>query len=125
MVCEKDGGVFASKDFPTFDGFVFETQGDLSAEKSLDGTPPMTAEGKKNLLDAVADGKGFVGCHCASDTFHSPGPGTRRRTRDKVDPYIAMLGGEFIVHGAQQKANLDDRRSQMAGPQGRQGHRDQ
>src|SRR5262245_38588670 len=31
--CEKDGRVFESKDFPTFDGFVFETQGDLLAEK--------------------------------------------------------------------------------------------
>src|SRR5436309_1870239 len=25
---------------------------------------------------------------------------------DKIDPYIAMLGGEFIVHGDQQKANM-------------------
>ncbi len=106
VVCEKDGDVFTSKDFPTFDGFVFETQGDLSSEKSLDGSGPITADGKKALLEAVASGKAFVGCHCASDTFHSPGPGDATQPRDKVDPYIAMLGGEFIVHGAQQKAPL-------------------
>ncbi len=106
VVCEKDGDVFTSKDFPTFDGFVFETQGDLLSEKSQDGSKPMTAEGKKALLEAVASGKGFVGSHCASDTFHSPGPGNATQPRDKVDPYIAMLGGEFITHGAQQKARL-------------------
>src|SRR5262249_3230214 len=41
-------------------------------------------------------GKGFVGTHCASDTFHGRG--------DTVDPYIQMLGGEFISHGSQQVA---------------------
>jgi uncharacterized protein len=106
VVCEKDGRIFLSKDFPTFDGFVFETQGDLLAEKSLDGAPPMTVDGKKALLDAVAGGKGFVGCHCASDTFHSKGEAFQTQPRDQVDPYIAMLGGEFIRHGAQQAAPL-------------------
>src|SRR5438445_347187 len=52
VICEKDGRVFLSKDFPTFDGFVFETQGDLLAEKSQDGSPPMTEDGKKALLAA-------------------------------------------------------------------------
>ncbi len=106
VVCEKDGRVFLSSEFPKFDGFVFETQGDLSAERSQDGSPAMPAEGKKALIQAVADGKGFVGSHCASDTFHSPGPRDRNQERDKLDPYIAMLGGEFIVHGRQQKAYM-------------------
>jgi type 1 glutamine amidotransferase len=104
VVCEKDGRVFLSKEFPKFDGFVFETQGDLCAEKCRDGSPPMPAEGKKALLNAVAAGKGFAGCHCASDTFHSAGSRFKNQERDKLDPYIAMLGGEFIRHGRQQKA---------------------
>src|SRR5579862_9107323 len=104
VVCEKDGRIFESKDFPKFDGFVFETQGNLLAEKSQDGSPPMSEAGKKALLAAVAAGKGWVGCHCASDTFHSPGPGNQNQEPDKIDPYIKMVGGEFIVHGAQQKA---------------------
>ena len=105
--CEKDGAIFTSKEFPTFDGFVFETTGDLTAAKGTDNTPPMSAEGKKNLLDAVANGKGFVGCHCASDTFHSKGDRHKTQTHDQLDPYIAMLGGEFIIHGAQQKDKLE------------------
>jgi type 1 glutamine amidotransferase len=106
VVCEKDGRVFLSDEFPGFDGFVFETQGNLLAEKSRDGTPPMTLDGKKRLLDAVAAGKGFVGCHCASDTFHSKGPRGENQPAGKRDPYIAMVGGEFISHGAQQKATM-------------------
>lgn len=104
--CEKDGRIFESQDFPTFDGFVFETQGDLLAEKCQDSSPPMSATGKAALLAAVAAGKGFIGCHCASDTFHSPGPGNQNQEPDKIDPYIKMLGGEFIVHGAQQRATM-------------------
>src|SRR4051794_25401574 len=69
VVCEKDGRVFLSKDFGTFDGFLFETQGDVTAAESKDGAPPMPPEGKRALLEAVHGGKGFAGCHCASDTF--------------------------------------------------------
>ncbi len=103
VVCEKDGRVFVSEEFPKFDGFLFETQGNLSAEKSVDGQPPMPPEGKKALLEAIKAGKGFVGCHCASDTFHSPGEAFKNQESDQIDPYIAMLGGEFIRHGEQQK----------------------
>lgn len=104
VVCEKDGRIFLSKDFSTFDGFVFQTQGNLLAEKSRDDSPPMQPEGKKALLNAIASGKGFIGCHCASDTFHSKGPRNQNQAQEKIDPYIQMLGGEFIRHGRQQKA---------------------
>jgi type 1 glutamine amidotransferase len=106
VVCEKDGRVFLSNDFAKFDGFLFETQGDLGTETSKDNTPPVPPEGKKALLDAVAAGKGFVGCHCASDTYHSQGGRWEGQDRNKLDPYIAMLGGEFIVHGDQQEAGM-------------------
>jgi type 1 glutamine amidotransferase len=95
--CTKDGRVFVPEEIAKYDAFLFETTGDLTKEGG-DKNPPMPVEGKKALLDAVASGKGFVGTHCASDTFHSHG--------DQIDPYIAMLGGEFITHGAQQKARL-------------------
>lgn len=104
VVCEKDGRVFLSKEFPGFDGFFFQTQGDLTQEKCRDGSPPMPKDGKKALLDAIAGGKGFAGAHCASDTFHSPGQRGENQERQKLDPYIAMIGGEFIRHGQQQKA---------------------
>ena len=104
--CEKDGRVFVNEDLNQFDAFVFETQGDLGKEKSQDGQPPVPAEGKAALLKVIAGGKGFVGCHCASDTYHSPGPRDKNQEPAQRDPYIQMLGGEFIVHGAQQKAKL-------------------
>jgi type 1 glutamine amidotransferase len=101
--CTKDGRVFVNEDLAKYDAFLFETQGDPTKE-GVDKQPPMPPEGKKALLDAIAGGKGFAGCHCASDTFHSPGDQTKSQTPDSYDPYIAMLGGEFIRHGAQQKA---------------------
>jgi type 1 glutamine amidotransferase len=104
--CEKDGRVFVNDDLSKYDAFLFETQGNLASEKSRDGTPPVPPEGKKKFLEAVASGKGFVGCHCASDTYHSKGPSDANQPADQIDPYIAMVGGEFIVHGAQMKAKL-------------------
>jgi type 1 glutamine amidotransferase len=109
VTCEKDGRVFLSDTLKDYDGFLFETQGNLSKEKSQDGQPPMPAEGKQRLLKAIADGKGFVGCHCASDTFHSPGHYKHtweNDPRDKVDPYIQMVGGEFARHGEQQESTM-------------------
>jgi type 1 glutamine amidotransferase len=78
----------------------------VTAEKSTDGSPPMPKEGKKALLDAIAGGKGFVGSHCASDTFHSKGDTRKNQDPRDVDPYIRMLGGEFISHGEQQKSTM-------------------
>jgi type 1 glutamine amidotransferase len=103
VTCTKDGRVFLPETLRKYDAFLFETQGDLT-KLGVDKEPPMLPEGKRALLKAIAGGKGFVGCHCASDTFHSEGPRGRNQEPVKRDPYIQMLGGEFIVHGAQQKA---------------------
>ncbi len=101
--CTKDGRVFVNEDLNHYDAFLFETQGDLEQE-GLDRQPAMPPEGKRAFLQAIANGKGFVGSHCASDTFHSRGNRAGAQKHDELDPYIAMLGGEFIRHGAQQKA---------------------
>ena len=103
VVCSKDGTIFDG-DIDQFDCFAFFTCGNLCDPKSTDGFPPMTPAGKQKLLDAVAGGKGFVGFHSASDSFHSKG--AQYETQTVLDPYIAMLGGEFIVHGRQQKATM-------------------
>jgi type 1 glutamine amidotransferase len=105
VVCTKDGRVFLEESLAKFDAFLFETQGDPTRE-GLDKQPPMPPEGKRELLKAIASGKGFVGCHCASDTFNSAGESSREQPREALDPYIAMLGGEFVSHGPQQKARL-------------------
>jgi type 1 glutamine amidotransferase len=102
VVCTKDGRVFDG-DLDQYDAIAFYTSGVLT-EPNKAKTPPMTPEGKKRLLQAIADGKGFVGFHSATDSFHSKGP--RDQNQTEVDPYIAMIGGEFIVHGAQQEATI-------------------
>lgn len=59
----------------------------------------MSKDGKMALLDAIRDGKGFLGMHCATDTFHGHA--------GELDPYIEMIGGEFNAHGKPQKAKLE------------------
>lgn len=60
-----------------FDGVFFaNTTGNL-------GIPDVRA-----FLDWIAAGHAFLGAHSASDTYH-----------ESAD-YIAMLGGEFLTHGA-------------------------
>ena len=98
VVASKDGTMFDPDKIGQFDAFVFETTGILTEKGDHNDGPPMSADGKKAFLDAIAGGKGFVGMHCATDTFHSP--------PNEIDPYIKMIGGEFIVHGKQQVANL-------------------
>jgi uncharacterized protein len=92
--CSKDGALFDG-DLDQWDLIVFYTSGNLTQPKEGQGAP-MSPEGKEKLLAAIAAGKGFVGIHAATDSF---------RSRD-VDPYIAMLGGEFVSHGPQQVATV-------------------
>lgn len=65
----------------TYDGFIFA---------NTTGILPLPD--KEAFLNEIRSGKGFVGMHSASDTFHG---------KDRVDPYIEMLGGEFEGHGRQ------------------------
>jgi type 1 glutamine amidotransferase len=44
---------------------------------------------KEAFMEWIRSGKGFVGMHSATDTFHG------------FRPYIDMIGGEFKQHGAQ------------------------
>ncbi len=85
----KDGSVFTPENMAKYDAFCFYTTGDLTLPGG-DKNPPMSKEGKAAFLQAIRDGKGFVGIHSATDTFHSGAQG--------VDPYIEMIGGEFINH---------------------------
>jgi hypothetical protein len=99
--CSKDGRVFDG-DLGQYDLIAFYTSGDLTQPanpKTPQPGSPMSPEGKQKLLDAIAAGKGFVGIHAATDSFRNPG-------KPDIDPYIAMLGGEFVGHGKQQVAKL-------------------
>lgn len=84
VVCSQDPKVFEG-DLSKYDAIAFYTTG-----------APLSAAGKKNLLDAIEAGKGFIGIHAATDTYHSKG----------IDPYIAMIGAEFLTHASQQPSTM-------------------
>jgi type 1 glutamine amidotransferase len=120
----KDGTIFTPDKLSQFDAIAFYTTGDLTTTNTGakhpkdDQVPGMPADGKKALLDFIASGKGFLGFHCASDTFHSPNYGNKKLAEqpnllrdagapeDVRDPYIKMIGGEFIIHKSQQPATM-------------------
>lgn len=110
----KDGSKFSPKYLADFDVMFFYASGNLQ-KRSTDGNPPMSAKGKAALLEWVAQGGGFVAVHAGSDCFHTyeafdgntpkDARGYRYRLNGEAsDPYIKMLGGEFINHGPQQIA---------------------
>jgi uncharacterized protein len=104
----KDGSKFSPEYLNQFDAVFFYTTGDLCSE-GTDKQPPMSAAGKQALFDYVRSGKGFIGTHAADDTFHTDneskkGPERYLNHGDKADPYVRFIGGEFIIHGAQQVA---------------------
>jgi hypothetical protein len=104
----KDGSRFTPEYLAGFDACVFYTTGDLTT-LGTDKNPPMSPEGKQAVLDAIHQGKGFVGIHSATDTFHTPEPaGATQYQNDgsRADPYIRMIGAEFINHAAQQNAKM-------------------
>jgi type 1 glutamine amidotransferase len=49
---------------------------------------------RQGFLDWIASGRGFVGVHAATDTYHA------------WPPYLEMIGGEFKTHGPQVKVSL-------------------
>ena len=49
---------------------------------------------RQAFLDWLRSGKGFVGIHSATDTFH------------EFTPYVRMIGGEFFAHGPERDAEL-------------------
>ena len=93
--CSKDGRIFDG-DFERYDLLVFYTCGDLSLP-SVTKAPPMSAQGKKRLVEAVAAGKPFVGIHSACYWGRQAGA---------EDPYLQMVGANFIAHGAQQESTM-------------------
>ncbi len=110
VICTKDGTVFTPENLARFDVIAFFTSSDLF-NAGTDQTPAINPAGKAALLDAIGHGKGFVAFHAATDSFHFKSSSPARDETfvahgDKVDPYIAMLGGEFMRHGPQQPATL-------------------
>lgn len=135
--CTKDGSVLTTESLKQYAAVVFYTSGDLGklAPPDKKGTedrfPVVPPEGKAALLAAIKGGMGFVGIHSASDCWHTedpayPGKAARYVVMgEKLDPYLAMLGAEFIAHDKHQAGTftiVDDKFPGMtyAGPKVRQ-----
>jgi type 1 glutamine amidotransferase len=110
----KDGSLFTPEYLAKFDAYFFYTTG-LLTEPGTDKSPPMTPAGKAAFLDAIKNGKGFIGTHSATDTFHTnEGPDANTKDRsaryqnygEEADPYVRMIGAEFIIHGKQQNGKM-------------------
>jgi len=77
-ITEVIGTKMSTQALKTYDAVIFaNTTGDLPIPD------------KEAFLDWIKSGKGFVGMHSASDTFHH------------YQPFIDMIGGEFKTHGPQ------------------------
>jgi hypothetical protein len=109
VVCSKDGRIFDG-DIDQFDAFAFYCNNDLTKPNKRD-VPPMSAEGKQRLLEAIAGGKGFVGFHSTCACWRTGG-------NTEIDPFLQMLGGEFISHGPQQVAPMRVASSDFPGMDG-------
>ena len=110
----KDGSLISPEYLAQFDVVFFYTSGNLEMA-GTDQAPPMSAAGKAALLEWIAGGGGFMAVHAGADCFHTyerydgNPPQELRHHRyetngEASDPYVKMLGGEFINHGPQQVA---------------------
>ena len=96
----KDASLINADNLKNYDVVVFYTTEDLTKKGKVD-TPPMGPNGIQDLLDWVKAGGGFIGYHCASDTFHRA-----RNQFSPESPYLDMVGGEFAGHGRQFIGNV-------------------
>jgi type 1 glutamine amidotransferase len=96
IVPTKDGSLISAENLKQYAGVITYATGDLT-KAGNDKQPPMSAEGKAALLEAVSNGMAFIGIHAGNDAFRRPNSRT-------PDPWIAVLGAEFKTHGKQQKA---------------------
>jgi len=61
---------------------------------------------RQAFLDWIKSGKGFIGIHAATDTYHG------------FKPYIEMIGGEFAGHGPQSTVEIINQDPQHAACKG-------
>lgn len=83
-VPSRDPAEFDRERLARYDAVLFYTTGEL----------PLTAEQRASFLAFVANGKGFVGVHCATDTFY------------EWPEYGALIGAYFDGHPWHEKVGV-------------------
>jgi type 1 glutamine amidotransferase len=80
-----DASIITADLLKKFDAVMFFTTGEL----------PMDASQKKAFMDFIKSGKGFIGIHCATDTFY------------RWPEYGEMIGGYFAGHPWHQDVTIN------------------
>jgi len=101
--CTKDGSVFDG-DLSRYAAFVFFTCGDLDVK--VENRTPVSEKGRAAIFKAVRSGTGFLGIHCATDTWQCKGELFENQPESERTDYIKMVGGDFITHGEMQEATM-------------------
>lgn len=99
FVFSKDGTIFTPENIAQYDALLFYTSGDLTDPARNgpgDNYKMMLPESKQVFLQAIRDGKGFIGIHSAMNTF-SGGP----------DPYATMLGAGYLGSAGEEKRRVN------------------
>jgi uncharacterized protein len=114
----KDGTIFTPENIARFDAFLFFTSGDLTTQHRNgrgDNFPLMTLEGKKAFLDAIQNGKGFIGCNTAVYTFIEPLSPGEKDVGTNVHRYTKMIGAGYIGHNEVQGGHFIYKDSKFPG----------
>ena len=98
LVSTKDARLINELTLERFDLVIFYTTGDLTISGGSDGSPGMSDTGVAELTKWIENGGGFIGFHCATDTFHT--------NDEKVSPYTKLIGAQFKTHGKQFKGSI-------------------
>jgi len=85
LTVTKDAGAFTKENLKNYSAVMFFTRGEL----------PFTDEEKSALVDFLKSGHGFIGVHCASDTFY------------KWSVYNQIVAGYFNGHPWHQQVTVD------------------
>ncbi|MBI5092976.1 MAG: ThuA domain-containing protein [Candidatus Hydrogenedentes bacterium] len=99
VLCTKDADLINAENLKKYKLVVFYTQGNICNMGDKDKGKIMGPNGVADLIAWVKNGGGYLGFHCASDTFHTS-------DAQPNSPYLEMVGGEFRGHGKQFKGTL-------------------
>lgn len=99
VICTKDGSIFEG-DLNSYAAFVFYTSGELNHPGGKVGSC-LSDKGRRNFLNAIENGSGFLGIHSA--TVH---PISLKDPDPLSTAYVKMIGGSQIGHGKQQEGTI-------------------
>ena len=114
VICTKDGNIFA-EDLTRFSAIILYTSGDLYVRNPHCPGNPVPAGTQEKLVDAVRAGVGLLSLHPTTDSWRCNGTSYVSRATEEtyrndpvhvITPFTKLVGGQFIMHGPQQEAEV-------------------